>query len=398
LQQGGRGGRGGRGRGDGRGHHQNKGEGSGKYHSNRQAQVNVNLLVTGEGTTPQQKAVTRITADQLLDLRLGYLDPPASDFNPPDHCAWKDEDRLKEIMSSSKSPSKLGDVSHEPRKGAIKETAPPLEECKPLEVNEETRWKSRIFKEGDEAHPEEGSDEEVLRKALLILNKLSLTKFEKLSDEFVDTGIGRNAECLNGAVGIIVDKAQSEPHFATMYAQLCLKLSRIPMPEEAGGRKAFKKMLLSRCQQEFEENINKKVEKAIEGVDDTEEKEYKAGLVKKKYLGHMRFIGELYKGDLIRLDVMLFCLKTLLEAYEEEKVECFAKLMTTIGYPLEQQSAILAQSGKPEAQNDLDSCWASVREMSASSETSIRIKFMLQDLTEMKEKGMVLIVLVVYAE
>ena len=157
-------------------------------------------------------------------------------------------------------------------------------------------------------------------------------------------------------------------------------------------------MLLSRCQQEFEEDINKKVEKAIESVDDTEEKGYKAGLVKKKYLGHMQFIGELYKGDLIRLDVMLFCLKTLLDAYEEEKVECFAKLMTTIGYPLEQQSAILAQSGKPEAQNDLDSCWASVREMRASSETSNRIKFMLQDLTEMKEKGMVLIMFVVYAE
>jgi translation initiation factor 4G len=134
--------------------------------------------------------------------------------------------------------------------------------------------------------------------------------------------------------------------------------------------------------------MSNKIEKAIEGVDDVEEQAYLIGIIKRAYLGHMRFIGELYKGDLIKLDVMLFCLNTLLmDGYEEENVECFTKLMTTIGFPLEHQSAIMSQAGKPGAQEQLDMCWDKMEEMIRGGEISNRIKFMLQDLIEMKNNG-----------
>lgn len=328
-----------------------------------------------------------MTVDVFFATRLASLDTPEG-WEVPDAVLWNSPTRVDEITASTKAPRKTGDVSRS-RRASVKETAPPLEDCKPLEVNEETRWKSRAFEAGGEQHPSEGSDEEVLRKALLILNKLSLTKFEKLSTEFVDTGIGRNAECLNGAVGLIVDKAQSEPHFANMYARLCHKLSKIPM-DGAGGKKAFKKMLLSRCQQEFEEEIATKVERAVEGVDAPDERSYHANIIKKKYLGHMRFIGELYKVDIIKNDIMLRCLKTLLEDFEEEKVECFAKLMTTIGYSLEQHSIALMKAGKPGAAEDLRELWKSANSLcdgSSGQAVSNRIKFMLLDLKEMKDNG-----------
>mmetsp|Transcript_20138 Transcript_20138/g.36534 ORF Transcript_20138/g.36534 Transcript_20138/m.36534 type:complete len:88 (-) Transcript_20138:1275-1538(-) len=38
---------------------------------------------------------------------------------------------------------------------------------------------------------------------------------------------------------------------------------------------------------------------------DIDEISYHATLVKKSYLGHMLFIGELYKGDLISIKIML---------------------------------------------------------------------------------------------
>ena len=101
----------------------------------------------------------------------------------------------------------------------------------------------------------------------------------------------------------------------------------------------------------------------------------------------MRFIGELYKGDLIKLEVMLFCLGTLLEgSYEEEKIECFAKLISTVGFPLEQQSASMAQAGKPSPQQKLNACWTKVDELCAEG-SSARIKFMLLDLKEMRDNG-----------
>lgn len=193
---------------------------------------------------------------------------------------------------------------------------------------------------------------------------------------------------MEGAVAIIVEKAQSEPHFSSMYARLCFKLSKSKMTSmDDANRKIFKKLLLTRCQREFEQDQSAKIDAAIEGVTDEEEIAYKTGLLKKSYLGHMRFIGELYKGDMIKLDIMLFCLKKCLEECEEEKVECFTKLMSTVGYPLEQQSTILAQTGRDGPQRELNDCWKQVHDLITGKKVSNRVKFMLQDLVEMRDKG-----------
>lgn len=365
------------------------------------------LLKPNEGKTDAEKAVARILYSELLAMRLSYVAPPLSWENKdenspaaPEACRWVSDTRVQEIDASSKSQRVGGDVSMKRRKKQDNETAPALEDCKPLEVNNDTRWKASIFKKEEAEETDEDSDEVVLRKSLLILNKLSLTKFDKLSDKFIATGIGRNETCLAGAIELVVKKAQDEPHFAAMYAALCLKLSRTPMDfEEPGKKKRFKKMLLGECQKEFEEDTQTKIAQAIEGMEDEEEKQTKAGLIKKHYLGHMRFIGELYKGDLISIKIMLMCLPALLEgdvaateAIDEEKVECFAKLMTVIGSSLEQQSASLKSIGKADASEKLANCWKSVEIMAGKRKekgpsVSNRIKFMLQDLIEMKENG-----------
>lgn len=361
--------------------------------------VPLDLLTPGEGNTDEAKCVKRILAEELLALRLSFLAPPliwetqGESDGASIACRWVSDSRVEEIEVLCKQQRLGGDVSRKVKKEH--ETAPPMEECKPLEINEDTRWTASIFrKEKDK----EDSDEVVLKKALLILNKLSLTKFEKLSDAFIETGIGRNEQCLAGAIELIVKKAQDEPHFSSMYAGLCLKLARTPMDfEEPGKNKKFKKMLLAECQKEFETDTNTKIEKAIEGLEDEEEKQLKADLVKKHYLGHMRFIGELYKGDLISIKIMLMVLPQLLEgnvnggSVDEEKIECFAKLMTVIGLILEQQSAALRDVGKSDASDKLTFCWERVELLAGKKSKgpiiSNRIKFMLQDLLEMRANG-----------
>ena len=434
-------GRGGRGRGGGR-HNRNHHRDKNHYNHNdggadgsgwtRGKSLPVELIKPGDGTTPEQKAVRRITVEELLSIRMSYVAPPLlwienPELAPKDPAIWNSETRVAEIDAMHKAPRMAGDVSssNKGRRGNQKDkndTAPPLEECAPLEVNEETRWKASVFKK-DKKNEDENveTDEEVLKKALLILNKLSLTKFDKLSDAFIDTGIGRNEECLKQAISLVVSKAQSEPHFSNMYASLCLKLAKTPMEAlgEEGKKKGkkFKKFLLERCQNEFEIDTAHKIANATENITDEEEKEYHANIIKKNYLGHMRFIGELYKGDLIRINIMLYCLYDLLDMstdeffskdndsnedeektqkedkIDEEKVECFAKLMTTIGGSLEQQSEVAKDSGKLQYHRQLGECWKTVGALAKDdrkgdkSRVSNRIKFMLQDLIEMRRKG-----------
>ena len=97
--------------------------------------------------------------------------------------------------------------------------------------------------------------------------------------------------------------------FCAVYAQLCRVLSKVSVEVGTGpGVKkiTFRSLLLSKCQQEFEKNkesdmviaeLKKKVEEAIpeekkQLEEELSEKEYR---LRHKYLGNIKFIGELFK-------------------------------------------------------------------------------------------------------
>ena len=138
----------------------------------------------------------------------------------------------------------------------------------------------------------------------------------------------------------------------------------------------FKKILMERCQTEFERDAATKNAEATEGVtDDREDFEFHSNfpridLIKKHYLGHVRFIGELYKNDLLSIEIILRCLPSLLtrdsehpDKVDEDKVECFSTLMAVIGSSLDQQSEAMASAGKKNAADGLKSCWKAVEIM-----------------------------------
>ena len=53
--------------------------------------------------------------------------------------------------------------------------------------------------------------------------------------------------------------------------------------------------------------------------------------LRKRSLGNIRFIGELYKIRMLNGKIMHECIRKLLTQTDEESLECLCRLVTTIG-------------------------------------------------------------------
>jgi translation initiation factor 4G len=102
-------------------------------------------------------------------------------------------------------------------------------------------------------------------------------------------------------------------------------------------------------------------------------------LIRKQYVGHIKFLGELYLRDVVKLSVMTYCLDELLkDETNEENLECFSQLMSTMGEKL---------VGHSKKKNSKPFDWNRVIKLQNSSKISNRIRYMLQDLIELKDRG-----------
>ena len=160
---------------------------------------------------------------------------------------------------------------------------------------------------------------------------------------------------LEGAIDIIVDKAQMEQHFGSMYADLCLKIALTPIAElgDEGKGTQFKKSLLQRCQAEFERDQKHVLEEL--SVLPEGEREEKIGLSRKRYVGHMKFVGQLFRVNLLSDKIMHCCVQDLFAKPEEgkgawepdeEKIRCLCTLLGTIGHQLEAGAMKKPEHGK----------------------------------------------------
>lgn len=334
------------------------------------------LKETGMGKTKEQQAVKRVNAREFMRLRLEYLeitdDVP---FTPHEQCHWVDDDRGEMIRILSMKAMELGDVSSKERRSA---PLLPAVECAPIEKNEETRWKSKAMQENrglldevTEKPPE--TNEEIMAKSRLILNKVSWTSMQKMTEQFYETAqIETNEDVRKSVIHLLIVKSQIEHHFGPLYAHMCGTISKRFKP--------FKKELLTQCQDEFETDTADKIAEATKGTTDKEAIQYQTLLIRKGYLGHMKFLGELYKHDVVKLNVMMHCLDELLKENEnDDAVECFAELMTTMGHKLDGHAR---QNNKP-----FD--WERVVALRKSGKISNRTKFLLQDLLDLKDNGWV---------
>lgn len=63
--------------------------------------------------------------------------------------------------------------------------------------------------------------------------------------------------------------------------------------------------------------------------------EEEARKIRLRSVGNIRFIGELYKLQMLTCKIMHNCVNHLLNLGDEESLECLCKLLTTIGQGLE---------------------------------------------------------------
>jgi translation initiation factor 4G len=253
----------------------------------------------------------------------------------------------------------------------------------------------------------------IVSKAKSILNKLTPEKFEKLAQDFMNVGLKNSRALLDKAVETIVSKAQMEENFCFMYADLCVKLmnewtdpisllkdesnsneenSEKADEEGMSQGKFFRNLILHRCSHEFDIDREKALEEIQNRDISEEDKLEQAILLKKRYTGHMRFIGEMYVKKMISHGIMHSCITDLLKGNnEEETLVCLCKLMETIGSKLEQHEIIKKKKKKatdPPEENSIDmqSHFDEIQIISKEHPSS-RIRFMMKDLIELRENN-----------
>lgn len=214
------------------------------------------------------------------------------------------------------------------------------------------------------------------------MNKLTPEKFQKLSDDLLKLDLN-SSKILNGVILLIFDKALDEPKYSSMYAQLCKRIEKeLETDIDKSKSSNFLQILLNVCRDKFENRVQyseKIINSELALTDDLEEKK---NVAKQKILGNVKFIGELYKLDMLgepHLHKMLRSLFINKSSATTEKncedMECLAQLIKTCGKNLD------TELGK----QLMDQYFDRMEQYSQSSRFPPRIRFLLRDLIELRK-------------
>ncbi|KAG8735084.1 hypothetical protein FRC10_011011 [Ceratobasidium sp. 414] len=251
-------------------------------------------------------------------------------------------------------------------------------------------------------------------KVLSLLNKLTMEKFDSISDQILEfankSEQEEDASTLTQVIKLIFEKAKDEEIFSKMYTRLCRKMMERVSPnvqdekiQNAEGQLItggllFHKYLLNRCQEDFKRGWSAQGAAAALAVsksgDDKaagavgrlngkavlySEEYYAAAKAKRQGLGLVRLIGELFKLQMLTERIMHECIKKLLWNVvdpEEEEIESLCKLLTTVGHSLD----------NAKARNHMDIYFERMQEMARGSNMNSRMQFMLQDVIEFRHR------------
>ncbi|KAK6497343.1 hypothetical protein TWF481_011757 [Arthrobotrys musiformis] len=243
------------------------------------------------------------------------------------------------------------------------------------------------------------SPEMVQRKVKAALNKMTPEKFDKIADQILEIASQSRYETdgrsLRQVIQLTFEKATDEPNFSSMYAKFCKRMLESMHPDIKDenikdkngnivtGGALFRKYLLNRCQEEFERGWKVNLPPKPEGVSEEaalmSDEYYIAAAAKRRGLGLIQFIGELFKLQMLTERIMHECVKKLVDyegTPEEEEVESLCKLLRTIGYALD---------ATDKSRLAMDAYFHRIQQMMDSKELNSRMKFMLLDVVELRK-------------
>ena len=395
---------------------------SGRPTSNRTPSVQMGGFVAPAGrtlppgTTSQERYVAATQGRSAASARptmsnplAGFIQQPRGNFPPPGATAIK-MDRTPSSTSlahpnSPRNASQRGGSQRGSRPGGRREDpkdnkSMPLTagvSLKPIEVTS-TGWKPMSVGANATgmAGPAPGGDghmapDVVQRKVKSNLNKMTPNNFEKITIQILDISAQSKDEndgrTLRQVIQLTFEKATDEAHWAQMYAEFCKRMLESMSPEikdenirdkkgdVVHGGALFRKYLLNRCQEEFERGwkmaIGEKPEGESEEATMLSDQYYIEAAAKRRGLGLVRFIGELYKLGMLTERIMHECVKKLVD-YEgipdEAEVESLCNLLKTIGQPLDSTE---------KGPKMMDAYFTKINEMIVIEGLPSRLRFML---------------------
>ncbi|PWW75448.1 hypothetical protein C7212DRAFT_197570 [Tuber magnatum] len=294
----------------------------------------------------------------------------------------------------------------ESKQGAGSQPTVPLAEVKPLPISE-NRWKppsaTKAAESAAVATPSEDnrlSPEVVQRKVKAALNKMTPEKFDKISDQILEitsqSKYETDGRTLRQVIQLTFEKATDEAAWSSMYAKFCKRMLEAMDPSIKDenikdrndnlvtGGSLFRKYLLNRCQEEFERGWKVNLPPKPEGVSDEaamlSDEYYVAAAAKRRGLGLVQFIGELFKLGMLTERIMNECVRKLLDFEgipEDETVESLVKLLRTIGRALD---------ASEKSKSMMDMYFARIKLLIDNKELNSRMRFMLMDVIDLRNK------------
>ncbi|KAG2412502.1 hypothetical protein HFD88_010059 [Aspergillus terreus] len=310
------------------------------------------------------------------------------------------------VGSSNRSGTRTGSKrdKHQAKKEEDMAKSMPLtagKDVAPIQISA-TGWKPRsIGQAAAAAGPTPGGHmppDVVQRKVKAALNKMTPENFDRISGQILeivsqskDESDGRT---LRQVIQLTFEKATDEAHWASIYAKFCkrmLESMSMEIKDEnirdkngnvVAGGSLFRKYLLNRCQEEFERgwkvNLPPKPEGQTEEAAMMSDEYYKAAAAKRRGLGLVKFIGELYKLGMLTERIMHECVKKLVDyegVPEEAEVESLTSLLRTIGASLD---------ASEKGHTMMDAYFNRIQLMMQIEGLPSRLKFMLMDICDLR--------------
>ncbi|KAI1731329.1 MIF4G domain-containing protein [Ditylenchus destructor] len=270
----------------------------------------------------------------------------------------------------------------------------PVEE--PVLKRTSNAWKPKRIDSGEES--EEVKQEKIQRTIRGLLNKLTPSNYEELSQEMCKLRVYESENLLSETVNLVFEKAVEEPHFCSLYSDLlCLSLikeaSKSKQPEEeekqesaentklenpTNAPKLIRNSIMRWCQREFESKEREREIQELENEleldesDDAKKKELKERLSiaknrnKRRAKGINSLIAQLYRHGYVTDPIALQCASELFTFFiktgevEEEYMEFVLHFLETIG-PTYENNVLkwqnLIKEKNAEAKAKAENCW-----------------------------------------
>lgn len=246
-------------------------------------------------------------------------------------------------------------------------------------------WVAQVRRTKDlQSGSEEDADADArfLRDMRSVLNKLTVEKFDQLSENIIQmvqqsTRPNRGIPVL---MKLIFEKATTQHHFISMYVRLCGKLhkwlSELNPSSELESQCNFKRVLLNQCQSSFEQYLEPP--EGFDGLvgDELYEMQVK---YKTRMLGNIKLVGELIRHGMLAPKVAISVATELARddaLVLEERLETLAVFLETVGPGLDDPTWA--------HYNDFNKIFSQVEKVVSDTLASARIRFLLRDVLDLR--------------